>query len=128
VTTVRNSVIWGAIVGVALGVTITFGLARGMLPMPWRAETPVEASGIGPKGPPQEASRSAVLDLESLSTIVPVVQADLLRGVPSSGAEHRGDDSGPRRAARPAAERPGDASLAAAVPATTTVERGLSRS
>ena len=114
-TTVRNSVIWGAIVGVALGVTITFGLARGMLPMPWRADVPVE---------PQ---RSTVLDLESLSSIAPVIRT--------------GPAIEPRRVARPAAlgERPGDASLAAAVPATTTgdqarravetgLERGLSRS
>lgn len=103
-SSVRDSVIWGAIVGVALGVTITFALARGLLPMPWRAELP------------PEAPRAVVLDLESFSTVAPTLPSD-----PSPE---------PRRPTRPGAleAAPSHGSLAAAMPATTTAERGLSRS
>ena len=37
-STVKESVIWGAIVGIALGVMVTFALARGVLALPWQVE------------------------------------------------------------------------------------------
>ena len=39
----KESVIWGAIVGIALGVMVTFALARGLFALPWQLEVPAEA-------------------------------------------------------------------------------------
>ncbi|HET6583799.1 MAG TPA: hypothetical protein VFG69_10130, partial [Nannocystaceae bacterium] len=55
----RESVIWGAIVGVVLGVMITFALAHGMFPMPWRSDAVAEPS------------RPVLRDVESQSAVAP---------------------------------------------------------
>lgn len=50
--TMRRSITWGTIVGVALGATVTFALSRGWLDMPWSAS----ASGPAPAAVADDAS------------------------------------------------------------------------
>jgi hypothetical protein len=50
----RKTITWGAIVGVALGATITFALAKGWLPLP--------ASGSAAAQDERRASHSAVIE------------------------------------------------------------------
>jgi hypothetical protein len=44
----RRSITWGTIVGVALGATVTFALARGWLDMPWSGSaSPSAPAAVG---------------------------------------------------------------------------------
>ncbi len=92
--TVRETVIWGAIVGIALGVLLTIALAHGLVSLPWQssvAEAPVRAL----VQPAAAASPTAILP-----------------GLRAAGIE-------PRRPARPAADR----SLAVAPPTDHALSR-----
>lgn len=91
----RETVIWGAIVGIALGAVLTFALAHGLLSLPWQSAA-VESPRalVQPGTDDAETSPSAILSR--------------LR----AAAE-------PRRPARPVADR----SLAVAPPAEHGLSR-----
>jgi len=65
----KSSVLWGAIVGVALGVTCTFALARGVLVLPWTEGT-AEASEVQTPAVPR---RSLELDVRTSERAIPSV-------------------------------------------------------
>jgi hypothetical protein len=96
--TVKESVIWGAIVGIALGVMVTFALARGLLALPWQAEVPADA----PTRPLVHEWQD--LDGQTRTSLSPV----------------RTDEVEPRRPARPGS--------AGSVASVASSQRGLSRS
>ncbi len=52
----RHSITWGAIVGIALGATVTFALARGWLEMPW---SPTASRSLPIAAPPDDATPGA---------------------------------------------------------------------
>jgi hypothetical protein len=99
VTTVRETVIWGAIVGIALGALLTFALAHGLFSLPWEstvADAPARTLAR-PQGHAQDGASPA----------------SILPGLRATGVE-------PRRPARPTVDR----SLAAVAP----TDHGLTRS
>ena len=79
----KESVIWGAIVGIALGVMVTFALARGLLALPWQVQAPAEA----PARPSMHEWQD--VDRQTRTSLAPV---------------HRADGVEPRRPARPRSE------------------------
>jgi hypothetical protein len=100
-STVKESVIWGAIVGIALGVMVTFALARGLFALPWQVEVPAQP----PARPSVHEWQDA--DHQTRTSLVPVLGAEAIE---------------PRRPARPGSADEGPVASFAAT------QRGLSRS
>ena len=66
----KESVIWGAIVGIALGVMVTFALARGLFALPWQVQLPAEAPAAPSMQPWQD------VDSRTRTSVLPQQRAD----------------------------------------------------